>query len=264
MTPHSLPTAARALISSASGLVAVTVLLLMSMPFGIAGLTEPTPASILAGAAILTTVMPRIRDTMARVIERNPRWATGNSYELMAAGSRLPPETRPDALLSDLAELARSSVAASSAKVQSELGEAVSGSPSSATFRTAVNHRGREIASITVTNPSPLNAQQRTKVEQLASSVGVVVANAVAVGRVEERIAELDRTIELITLRRRSVVEAETGERKRVAADVVAGAEPMFRQLESQIGVGDFDAAADTCDQLIVFLRGFSTAMRKR
>lgn len=264
MTPGSLPPTARIMISSASGLVAVTVLSLMALPFGLAGLTEPTPAPILLGAAILTTVMAPVRRSMARVAERNPRWASGDSYELMAAGSRLEPETGPNAVLTELAELARRSAAGSSAKVQSEIGEGQSGAPGSTAFRTAVNHRGREIASITVTSSSPLKPQQRMRVEQLASSVGVVVANAVAIGSIEERISELDRTIELITLRRRSVVEAEAAERQRVAGEVVAGAEPLFRQLESSIGAGDFDEAADTCGQLIVFLRGFSTAMREQ
>lgn len=264
MTPQSLPATARIMISSASGLVTVTVFSLMALPFGLAGLTAPTPAPILLGAAILTTVMPQVRRSIARVVERNPRWASGDSYELMAAGSRLEPEEGPNVVLSELAELARRSAGGSSAKVQSEIGEAESGTPSSNTFRTAVIHRGREIASITVTSSSPLKPQQRTRVEQVASSVGLVLANAVAIGSIEERISELDRTIELITLRRRSVVEAEAAERERVAADVVAGAEPMFRQLKSSVGAGDFDEAADTCEQLIVFLRGFSTAMREQ
>ncbi len=264
MTPKSLPATARIMISGASGLVAVTVFSLMALPFGFAGLTTPTPAPIILGAGILTMVMPSVHRFISQLVQRNPRWASPDSYELMAAGSRLEPETGPNAVLSELAELARRSAGGSSGKVQSEIGEAEAGTPSSAAFRTTVNYGGREIASITVTSSSPLKPQQRLRVEQLASSVGVVVANTVAIGSIEERISELDRTIELITQRRRSVVEAEAAERERVAEDVVAGAEPMLRKLESSVVASDFDEAAATCEQLIVFLRSFSTAMREQ
>ena len=98
----------------------------------------------------------------------------------------------------------------------------------------------------------------------MASSVGVVLANAVAIDSIQSRISELDHTIELTIQRRRSVVEAETAERERVAREVVAGAMPIFQQLRASVGAGNFDEAAERCDQLIVFLRGFSTAMREK
>jgi hypothetical protein len=263
MTPQSPRASAHLVVSVASALVAVSVFLMMTLPFGFAGLTAPAPAPIFLGAAILTIVMPPVRDFIARLVERHPRWASPDSYELVALGARLEPKREARAVLSQLAEFARRSVNGRSATIQTEIGDAESGTPESVAFSATVMHGGGEIALITVTSSSALKSQQRRRVEQLASSIGVVVANAVAIDSIERRISELDRTIKLITQRRRSLVEAETAERERVARAVVAGAEPVFQQLRASVAAGDFDGAAKTCEQLIVFLRGFSTAMRE-
>lgn len=263
MTRQSTHATAHLMISISCALVTVAVFSLLALPFGVAGLTAPEPAPILLGAAILTIVMPPTRRSIARLVDRYPRWSSAGSYELMALGARLEPQSGSGAVLSDVAELARRSVGGSSAKIQSELGETESGVPDRTGFGTAVMHQGREIARLTVTSSSPLKPPQQTRLEQLATSVGVVVANAIAVGSIERKISDLGRTIELITLSRRSVVSAETAERDRVAREVIAGAAPIFQRLRATVAATDFDEAAAICDQLIVFLRGFSTAMRE-
>lgn len=263
MAPKIPRATARFLVSVASAFVAVSVFALMALPFGFAGLTAPTPAPIILGAGVLTIVMPPVSNLIAKFVERNPRWASPDSYDLMAVGTRLEPEKGVRAVLSQLADIARTSVNGHSATIQSEIGEAESGTAESMSFHTAVTHGGSEVARITVTSSHSLTSHQRRRLEQLASSVGVVVANSIAIHTVQSRISELDGIIELIRQRRRSVVEVETAERQRVARAVVAGAGPMFDRLRAAVAARDFDEAAETCGQLIVFLRGFSTALRE-
>lgn len=245
-----------AVATVATAAFVVVLFSVTAIPFGVDGLIAPDPEAVLVASLLVAVALPPAQRKIRALVERRRSMVLGVPARLVDGGVRMGASS---ALLTNIAETMRQATGAQFAAVRTVVGTATVGVAGGEMLASTVVFRGDVVAEVEVGGVEP---GVRATIDQLAAAFGAPVANAIALERVKAGIADREETIALIERRRRRIVALEAAERSRVAAAVLAGSEPIFAALERAVAAQDLEAASQGCDELVAFLRRFSSEMR--